>query len=96
MNDILKETFSKLEHKLDYGNQTELTNQEIAILLRYIYEIEKMEKVLRQRKDKALEFCNYLLQNNVVVIDGKEYYKHECDDVITNKLLEILKGDSND
>ena len=88
MNDILKEAFSKLEHKLDYGDQTELTNQEIVILLRYICEIENREKALHQRIDKAIEYCNYGI---------KEWNTNDkFVEKVLHELKSILRGDINE
>lgn len=92
MNDKCKycDYLSKCSRKCEYNSVLCRINRSFPKTLDIPY------KDLQQRIEKTLEFCNYLLQNNVIVIDGKKYYKHECDDVITNKLLEILKGDSNE
>lgn len=40
---------------------------------------------------KVEEFCNYLLENNEVEIDGVKYFKQESDDVITRAILEKIQ-----
>lgn len=49
-----------------------------------------------QRVGKTIEFGNYLLENREIEIDGNRYFKHECDDIITNKFLSILKGEKDE
>lgn len=59
-------------------------------------EVMKINKNLQERIDKTIEFGNYLLENKEVEIDGNRYFKHECDDIITNKFLSILKGEKDE
>lgn len=44
-----------------------------------------------EKIDKAIEFCNYLLKNEEVEIDGVKYFKQESDDVITRAILEKIQ-----
>lgn len=37
------------------------------------------------------EYCNYLLENNEVEINGVKYFKQESDDVITRAILEKIQ-----
>lgn len=47
---------------------------------------------LQQRIDNAIEFCDYLLSHDEVVIDGKTYIKQNDDDIITNAIKSKLLG----
>lgn len=63
-------------------------------------EIQQLKEQLKQRDEvieKAIDFCNYLIENNEVEIDNEKYFKQSCDDIITNAILEKLqkyKGDN--
>lgn len=92
MNDVLKEVFSKLEHKLDYGDETELTDLEIASLLNYIGNLESNAKNLQQRIDKAINKIDLILKYS----DPTDIYQFVD---IQDKFIDIkttLKGDNND
>lgn len=54
----------------------------------------QQNKILQKRIDDTTEFCNYLLNNKEVEIKGERYFKHSCDDIITNAILEKLKGEA--
>lgn len=59
-----------------------------------------MQEQLKQRDEvieKAIDFCNYLIENNEVEIDNEKYFKQSCDDIITLAILKKLqkyKGDN--
>ena len=51
-------------------------------------------KKLNNKIDKVIEKCEYLLENDEVIINGKKYYKQKCDDIIIKYILqEIEEGD---
>lgn len=52
---------------------------------------------LKQKIQNTIQFCNYLLENNEIEIDNNKYFKHECDDIITNEILKKLTtGDTDE
>lgn len=52
--------------------------------------LDENEK-LKESIERIENFCNYLLTNNEVEIEGEKYFKHSCDDVITKAILDKLK-----
>lgn len=72
----------------------------------YIEQLQQENKQLKEQLeqrdeviDETIAFCNYLLENNEVEIDNEKYFKHSCDDIITNAILTRLqkyKGDSDE
>lgn len=56
-----------------------------------LVEMKKENQDLKKTKNRAINFCNYLLENNEVVINGVKYYKQESDDIITRAILEKLE-----
>ncbi len=61
--------------------------------------IDFYENELKQREEvieEAIEFCTYLVENNVVEIDNEKYYKHSCDDIITKAILKRLNKYKNE
>lgn len=84
------ETCSNEEYYLSY-NQVEM-------IVNYFNEFQKenkqLQEQLKQRDEvieEAITFCNYLLENNEVEINNKKYFKHSCDDIITNAILQKLQ-----
>ena len=60
---------------------------------KYYEENTQLKSVLKEIR----EFCDYLLNNDKVSINGKVYYKTFDDDIVTKKLLEIInKGIGED
>ena len=82
----LKEAFSKLEHKLDYGDETKLTDLEIASLLDYIGNLESNINNLQRRVVKAIIRLEYVIE----LLEKKDMFH-----IYESELLEILKGDNN-
>ena len=65
----------------------------IKTIIELQYEIVDLKSVLKEIR----EFCDYLLNNDKVSINGKVYYKTFDDDIVTKKLLEIInKGIGED
>lgn len=58
MSPVLKEAFSKLENKLDYNDETDLTDKEIASLLKYVNNLEKSQ-------NKVKTYCNNKIKNSL-------------------------------
>ena len=42
--------------------------------------------------DKTISRCNYLLNNEKIIINNKEYIKQPADDYITQYIKEVLNG----
>ena len=46
----------------------------------------------KSRNEKAINRCNYLLNNEKIIINDKEYIKQSADDDITQYIKEALNG----
>jgi len=55
------------------------------------YHLDCIDKLV-QNYENTIEFCESLLNNKYITINGKTYYKHECDDEITSYILAVLVG----
>lgn len=76
MNKNLKNAFKKLEHKLDYDNETELNEEEIVALLNYINDLEEQNK----QKDNAIDECIELV-NQWKNYCNRQYEDEPCDKI---------------
>lgn len=79
----MKDGFSSLSDEMKYKE-----------FCRLLDENDNLRNQLKQRDeviDECITFCNYLLENNEVEIDNEKYFKHSCDDIITNAILTRLQ-----
>lgn len=82
-----KEEIEMLKNFINLGI-SESPSEDIT---KYGYLDEKVFNYINQletNRDEAIKRCKYLLENNEVVINGKKYYKHSCDDIITKYILD--------
>jgi len=47
---------------------------------------------LKQIRNRAIDKCHYLLDNDVIKINNHKYIKQEADDIITKCILDILEN----
>ena len=58
------------------------------------YELVMEREYYKSNCKKAIEFCDYLLDHNEVIINGKTYIKQNGDDIITKVIRNKLGGDN--
>ncbi len=102
VNKIRNMTLEQLNRK--YGEETiYLNDEEIKRIIKSFNEEQsKLFYIFvngcgkyQERISNTIEFCHNLLSNKQVTINGKTYYKHECDDEITGYIMQILQGKVN-
>lgn len=71
--------------------QDEIHKEEVDKLKEHINYLQDQLKQRDEVIDDTIKFCNYLLENKEVEIDGEVYFKHSCDDIITNAVLKRLQ-----
>lgn len=94
---VLSELNEKLKAENEYLKQK--CKQEYEGFMAVTHELCETSIELdkyKARNEKTINRCNYLLNNEKIIINDKEYIKQPADDYITQYIKEALNGDDEE